>query len=248
MKQKLLVLFVYSAIVLFPATAMCQEEKDWDFELAPFYLWAINIDGDMGIRGRTASVQVDFSDVWDNLQAAYTVRLNVMYRNKFGVLLDYNHLDLGKEKLNNFINIDVDFKSQILNLAATYRLLDDQHKLDGIAGIRYTALDAGVDFNNIGVSLSGDEDWVDPIIGLRYGCQVTDKWSLILYGDIGGFGTASDFTWQGAALIDFQPWKNVAIVAGYRAIGTDYTSGSGSDEFTYDAVVHGPIFGLDIRW
>ena len=120
MKEKLLVLFVYSAIVLFPATAMCQEEKDWDFELAPFYLWAISIDGDMGIRGRTASVQVDFSEVWDNLQGVFTVRFNAVYRNKFGVFLDYNYLDLGKEQLNNFINIDVDFKSQILNLAATY--------------------------------------------------------------------------------------------------------------------------------
>lgn len=61
-------LAMYLVIVMFPAAASCQEESNWDFELAPFYLWAISIDGDMGIRGRTSTVGVEFSNVWDNLQ------------------------------------------------------------------------------------------------------------------------------------------------------------------------------------
>ena len=61
-----------------------------------------------------------------------------------------------------------------------------------------------------------------------------------------GFGVSSDFTWQALGLIDFQPWKHAAIVGGYRAIATDYTSGSGRDKFTYDAIVHGPVLGLDV--
>ena len=69
-----------------------------------------------------------------------------------------------------------------------------------------------------------------------------------MYTDIGGFGVSSDFTWQVAALIDFQPWKNVAILAGYRAIGTDYETGSGADKFVFDATIHGPVVGIDIRW
>ena len=89
---------------------------------------------------------------------------------------------------------------------------------------------------------------VDPIVGLRYNYPFNDKWSLQLYGDIGGFGVSSDFTWQGLALIDYQPWKNVAFVAGYRGIGTDYETGSGADQFTFDATVHGPLIGVDIRW
>ena len=49
-------------------------------------------------------------------------------------------------------------------------------------------------------------------------------------------------------IFGFQPWKHVAIVAGYDAIGTDYESGSRSDKFTYDVTAHGLVAGLDIRF
>jgi hypothetical protein len=109
-------------------------------------------------------------------------------------------------------------------------------------------METDIDLNNLGVRLSGDQDWVDPIVGVRYAYSFSDKWALRLYGDIGGFGVSSDVTWQGLGLIDFQPWRNVAIVAGYRAIYTDYQSGSGNNQFSYDATAHGPVIGIDIRW
>ena len=248
MQAKRLFPLVCLVTMLFPAGARSQEESNWQFNLAPFYLWAISIDGDLGIRGRTANASIDFSNVWDNLQGVFTVRFNGLYKNKIGFVFDYNYLDLGKEKVSDLVNVDAGFKSQIVNLAGTYRLIDGPHVLDGVAGIRYTKLDAEVDFNNLQISLDGNQDWTDPIVGLRYDYQLADQWTLRLYGDIGGFGVSSDFTWQGLAMIDFQPWKNVAIAAGYRAIGTDYETGSGNDKFTYDATVHGPVVGIDIRW
>lgn len=36
------------------------------------------------------------------------------------------------------VNVDVAFKSQIANLAGSYRFIDGDHTLDGVAGIRYT--------------------------------------------------------------------------------------------------------------
>lgn len=248
MKAKHLFLILLIALCISPAAAIAQDDGNWDFELAPLYLWAISIDGDMGIRGRTADASVDFADIWDSLEGVFTVRFSALYKEKFGLLLDYNYLDLGSEEQTDAVNSEVGFKSQILNLGATYRFLAGRHTIDGLAGIRYIELDADVGFRNIGVSVDGDQDWVDPIVGVRYGFQIADMWALRLYGDIGGFGVSSDFTWQGLGLIDFQPWKHVAFVAGYRAIGTDYTSGSNRDKFTYDAIVHGPVIGLDIRF
>ena len=241
-------LLICMVTFLVPSIAWSQEESNWEFNLAPLYLWAISIDGDMGIRGRTSSASVEFSDIWDNLEGVFTVRFNGLYRKKYGFIFDYNYLDLGTEKVTDLVNVDVGLKSQIINLAGSYRFLNGDHTLDGVAGIRYMNLEAGIELNDVGASLDGDQDWIDPIVGLRYNYAFTDKWSLQLYGDIGGFGVSSDFTWQGLALIDFQPWKNVAFVAGYRGIGTDYETGSGADQFTFDATVHGPLIGVDIRW
>lgn len=249
MKSKLVVSIVFFAAALLPLQAFSQEGKDWNFELAPLYLWAISIDGDIGIRGRTASADITFEDVWDNLNAVFTLRFSSLYNNKFGVLVDYNYLDLGNEKLTDTVNAEASFKSQILNLAGIYRMHSSgKHTWDGVAGIRYTDLDATIDLNNLGARVSGDQDWVDPIVGARYAFSFNDRWSLRLYGDIGGFGVSSDLTWQALGLVDFQPWKNVAIVAGYRAIYTDYETGSAEDRFTYDATVHGPVVGIDFRW
>ncbi len=247
MKAIRMALLAWMVAAVVPSVALSQE-ADWQFELAPLYLWAISIDGDMGIRERTAGVSVEFGDIWDNLEGVFTLRFNGLYRNKFGFVLDYNYLDLGTEAVSQRANLEVGFKSQILNAAGSYRFIDGPHTLDGVAGIRYTSLDARIDLRNVGVRLDGDQDWVDPIVGLRYAYQIANQWTLRLYGDIGGFGISSDFTWQGLGLIDYQPWKNVAIVAGYRAIGTDYETGSGTDQFSYDATVHGPVLGIDIRW
>ena len=244
MRIKRLLVCLMFAFLLTPAAAQAQEGNNWDFELAPLYLWAISIDGDLGIRGRTTSASVDFSDIWDNLEGVFTTRFSMLYKEKFGLWFDYNYLDLGKEKASDMANIEAGFTSQIVNLGATYRFMQGKHTWDGGAGIRYIRLDSEIDLNNAGVRLSGDQDWVDPVIGARYSLAFTDKWALRLYGDIGGFGVSSDLTWQGLALIDFQPWRNVAIVAGYRALYSDYTD----DGFTYDATVHGPVVGIDIRW
>ena len=142
----------------------------------------------------------------------------------------------------------VSMKTQILNLAAIYRLMDGMHTLDGVAGLRYNLPDVGIDLIGTRVNLKEDKGWADLIIGARYAYQISDKWALRLYGDIDGFGVSSNFTWQGIGLIEFQPWKRMVIVAGYHAIGTDYESGSDSDKFTCDVTVHGPVIEVDIRF
>jgi len=94
----------------------------------------------------------------------------------------------------------------------------------------------------------GSQDWVDPIVGLRWFWHFTDKWELWLEGDIGGFGVGSDFTWNAVGMIYYQPWKHVGFLGGYRALYQDYEDGSGSEKFAFDATMHGPLLGLNITW
>ena len=48
--------------------------------------------------------------------------------------------------------------------------------------------------------------------------------------------------------MNVMPWNDVAILADYRAFDTDATTGSGTDKFVFDAIVHGPLIGLDFRF
>ena len=100
---------------LAPLQSFSQERSDWTFNLAPFYLWAISIDGDLGIREKSASTSIDFGDVWDNLNGVFTIRFDTFYRERFGLIVDYNYLDLGTEKVNEGVNAEAGFTSQILN-------------------------------------------------------------------------------------------------------------------------------------
>ena len=208
---------VLLCLALFPTSTWADEQKDWEFNLAPFYLWAISIDGDMGIRGRASSASVDFGDIWDSLEGVFTVRFNGLYKDKFGFIFDYNYLDLGQDVVSDRANVEVGLKSQIVNFAGTYRFIGGDHSLDGVAGIRYTILDAEIKLRNIGADLDGDQDWVDPIVGLAYNYQISDMWSLRLYGDIGGFGVSSDFTWQALGLLIFSRGNMLQLLPGIAA-------------------------------
>ena len=41
----------------------------WDFEVAPF-LWALSLDADLTVRGKSVLVDLGFSDIWDDLDIA----------------------------------------------------------------------------------------------------------------------------------------------------------------------------------
>jgi hypothetical protein len=78
---------------------------------------------------------------------------------------------------------------------------------------------------------------------------VAEHWQIRANGDIGGSGVESDFTWSltGVFGYDFTLFDHPASVYfAYRALGRDYTKGSGSQKFTWDVVQHGPILGFSL--
>jgi hypothetical protein len=40
----------------------------------------------------------------------------------------------------------------------------------------------------------------------------------------------------------------MAILAGYKALGQDYETGSGPQRFRWDTVMHGPVLGFTVRF
>ena len=62
--------------------------------------------------------------------------------------------------------------------------------------------------------------------------------------DIGGFGVSSDITWQAMASLGYHVSDKGSVGLGYRALGTDYTSGSS----TYDVISHGLLLGFEYKF
>jgi hypothetical protein len=154
-------------------------------------------------------------------------------------------------------DIDVTTELGIVDFGLMYRLYECPASegeggaprvttLDGYVGGRFQTVSLELDPANF-PSVDHDKSWVDPIVGAKVGYPFGDRWVLRVWGDIGGFGVASDLTWSATGLLGYQFQLfglDTELVGGYRAIGTDYSSGSGTNKFVWDVVMHGPIIGL----
>lgn len=94
--------------------------------------------------------------------------------------------------------------------------------------------------------ISGDAGWVDPFIGLRARCELTDHLYVVAKGDVGGFGVSSDFTWQcyGAMGCHLNKGKSAAVELGYRHLGVDYQDGG----FVYDVALSGVMLSFGFKF
>jgi len=251
MKRKCLVLTAaLMATVLFCAPAFAAGDKGddaWHFDLAPFYLWAAAIDGESGIGPVDKEVKVDFDQIFDNLEGMFTAHFEAQ-NGRWGGIFDIAYLDIGKTAgLPAGGEIKANVKNTIAEIDGFYRIKRDVHFFDILAGFRYTKQELDVDIRP-GPSAGVDENWWDPLVGGRWIWNFGEQWQFVGRGDIGGFGVGSDFTWNASGLFVWQPWKNVSLAAGYRALDQDYEEGTGRDRYKWDVTMHGPIAGINFRW
>jgi hypothetical protein len=105
------------------------------------------------------------------------------------------------------------------------------------------------DLNVSGVgTVSGDQAWVDPIIGARYTTSLSKLWEFNSRFDIGGFGVGSDFTWNLVFLLGYRTSKSGQLLFGYRVLDVNRESGSGADFFKYDVTYSGPTLGYSFSF
>ena len=249
-------IFSFLAVILF-SVSLCtmtfaeepsSDTKDWEWNLAPMYLWAVSINGDQTVNGIKVDLDVPFSEIFDNLNGALTFHFEGIHKQRWGFLADLNYIVLNPEDSTPIGDIDINFTETMAELAGIYRFSSGRHTFDGLFGLRYSSMDVELDLPGPLPKSDKRKDWVDPYIGMRWSWKMAEKWGVRLRGDIGGFGVGSDITWNLVGLFDFKPWKHVAFFGGYRALYQDYKDGSGNDKFKFDATMHGPVLGLNITW
>ena len=259
MKKQNIIVSIFSVIILsgmvmFTPTALnaqdtLPKEKNWEFNLAPFYLWAVSIDGDLTTMGNNQQLKADFNDIASNLEGIFTVHFEGMHKSGFGFLTDVEYLNLGGQQATPGpapLTLDVDFTLVMAELAGIYRIKLDENALDLIYGGRYYGLDTEIDIVGPPPRVDKDKDWVDAMLGARYIWTITDKWDFVARGDI-SFG-GSELAYNFAGLFNYQPWKHVSLLFGYRYMDVDYEDGSGADLFKYDVTMYGPLLGLNFVW
>lgn len=251
----LMITLMALSLCLGTAVQAADSDKGWRFDLAPFYLWAISLDGDISIGSPAGTfsqgVRVPFDEVFSNLESAFIFHFEGAKDNRWGFLVDYNYLDIsGDQSLPQNLNMNVEFKATIAELAGFYRIAAAQeHHFDVLLGARYTSLEPSVTLSGlVNRGVEGSQDWVDPFVGLRWNWQLIEQLRLIIRGDVGGFGVGSDIAWQAGGYLYWQPWRYIGFIGGYRGLYQKYEDGSGSDYFEFDVTTHGPVLGLNITW
>ncbi|OEU48175.1 MAG: hypothetical protein BA866_00740 [Desulfobulbaceae bacterium S5133MH15] len=252
MKSVFLLLLISTVLVRgFNHTAQAEDKSsgsDWEFALAPFYLWAVSLDGDVVVGPQGNSVSMDFGDIFENLEAAFIVHFETIYKKNYGILFDVNFINLGGSTSTPKSEINIDLEATVAEILPYYRWSKGDHDLDFMAGVLYSRVAQDVAFSSSPLSIDVTEDWVDPFLGIRWNWGFGDKWGVVVKGGVGGFGVSSDFVWEGSGLLTYQPWKYAQFLMGYRAVGIDYETGAGPTRFEYDVTMAGPVVGINFKW
>lgn len=228
------------------AHATATTEGGWRYGTS-VYIWATDLSGDLTVRGRTVPVDIGFDKLLDHIDYAFMGTFEVG-KDRWSLLTDlfYAKLSAGNHIRNS--RAESELEQLIGNLALNYRWIDTgTTRFDTYAGARLNWMETDVSIKHPSGKTwngSGDLTWIDPVIGIRFQQDLSEKWFLRTVADIGGFGVSSDLTWQAMAAVGYRVSEHGSLGIGYRALGTDYTH----NNLTYDIVSHGLLLGYEYRF
>jgi hypothetical protein len=258
------------AVLMLPLTSAAAEDaapasppspqSQVEFNVAPFG-WLPGTNGDVTVRGRQFSADKSFSDIFNKSDSLIGLSAYLEARkDNFGVFAQPIYMQLKFNSPAGMFQSNLTSDLEYIEFGGFYRPLrgtvdvDGKPRdwlIDGLVGGRYTYLNQEVSFAALPNSPSKSKSWVDPFFGARARLDLDDHFVFEVRGDIGGFGVGSDFTWNTHALLGYRfPLfsAEAQVFAGYKALAQNYKSGSGADEFRWDVVLRGPVFGMNVKF
>ena len=225
--------------------------------------WIAGLSGDFGVRGVVTEQDVKFTDILKRLDMIAVGSLYARYQ-RWEIFADGQYMKISDTATLPGLLFDtarVSLKSAFAEIFVGYRLLNCKNGILSVfAGARYNYMSADLQIardsdprfprvrERLGIppnlKVSGSIDWVDPVIGLAGKVHVWKPVSLYAKGDIGGFGAASDFTWQVQGGVEFQIARWLWSDVGWRYMKLDYTSGG----FTNKTELNGPFIETGVNF
>lgn len=234
-------------VAIYGTSGRAQEQSfgGWGFE-AEVYFWGAHLGGKSTAGD---NIRLSFDDILDDLEFGL-MGLFIARKEKWALFADGIYLNLGdtekaEASLGPFtfpFRARAELKGFISTFGAGYRFFDNQTtSLDLTGGVRYVWLDAKTKLKTDFLpTLSESESWnnYDAVVGVRGATQLSDKWYLSYYGDVGTGN--SDLTWQAAVAANYR-MKNVTLSVGYRHIYWDFDDFGPFDTLTLSGAFAGVV-------
>lgn len=247
------------------ATDQSPAPERWEVHFAPLYVWAAQMSGELSVRNVTTLVYMSFGDAAKNLSGIFTFHLEAG-KHRWGVLADLGYVSLstGTEVTvpglqpsapARVISGSFDLSNVVFEVGGSYLAVPNQ-RLSVIGGLRTYTMAPAISFTAASTLTPVDTSRTAAygFAGLQYRPKLSDKWTLVTRGDIGG-GTG--LTWSAAAGLQFDFSRHGGILVGYRALGVnagDVTQPAtlpatgGSAGLGYEMTHRGPVVALNLRW
>lgn len=232
-----------------PSNGYTAEGSSWNFRLSP-YAWLAGQKGTVStLPGLPpADIEIDFwDDILGNINGALFL-VGEARKDRWGFFADIAYVDIESEDslpIPEFSALVSQTKSWIVSAAGFYRAVEKPAShLDILAGVRYWSVESNLALRAGTLprqEISNEEDWVDPVIGIKGYTMLGDS-QFFCNGTaaIGGFGAASDFMWDISVNLGYRWGETFSTSIGYRYLDVDYEENG----FLYDISQHGPTFGL----
>jgi len=233
----------------------------WRFRVAP-YGWApTNLSLEAKAHGQSDKVTLGLSDLLDAIEAAAEFEVDAR-KGTFGAYLDFVYLSLDFDKNEKFFSIKVKDDALLLDFGASYELgrwrLGSGSEaptvvVEPYAGGRTLIDHVRVELRpTVDLPLGAREkvkiDFTVPMVGLKTVWDLTDRWTLRLSGEYGGFHVNRvNYTWGAFGSIGYRVHIGrvpATVWAGYRALQFEYEK----DDVKLIISGQGPIVGLGFEF
>jgi len=226
---------------------------DWQFTLAPMFLWGVSTKGTIQAGPATAPLNLEFQDdILENLEAVLTWHFEAR-KNNLALFLEHQYIDLvPTTALPTGDPVIVGFKNTMVELGVAYTLLKSATtEWQILGGVRLTkqilSVNAIPSPPSPASSFNTSDRWVDTFIGGRVFAGFAKNWNFIGRADIGAGG--SDLVWKLVGMLDYRFTNWGSVFFGYKVLDYDYDNEeSGTTGYAYNATQQGPLVGISFYW
>ena len=223
---------VCSAVNVSAAESTMDEE--WKFG-AELYFWGASIGG----QSSTGSdIDVDVGDILSSVEFAFMGAVGAR-KGKWSLAADVIYLNAqDDDTIAPGLKANVELTNWVVTPVVGYNLVDSgRSRLDILGGARYLYIKADLKVDALGLRADDSGSNWDAVIGARGTVDLTEKWYLFGYVDIGT--GESKLTWQGFGGVGYR-FKWFDLVAAYRYLRWDFDDNEALDNL----FLHGPAAGI----